>query len=67
MTSAALVEPFCNTKFDVVTCGAPPTPRPAQPFDCRPSLRAEYTSRRYVFNVPASTTTFLRAARPSPS
>jgi hypothetical protein len=44
-----------------------PPPRAAEPVDVRCSLRALYESSRNVLSVPASTTTFLREGRPSPS
>ena len=59
--------PRCRMKFDVVTCGAPPTPRPAQPFDARPSLRASRCRGGRCAGRPPSTTRFLRDGRPSPS
>ncbi len=54
-------------RLDVVGPGLDPVLRPAEPVDCRPSLRALYTSHSTVRSTPRSMTRFLRVGRPSPS
>src|SRR6266540_1992119 len=53
--SAAGRLPGRRIKFEIPTCGPPPTARDADPVDRRPSLRAAYTSHRNVFRTPPAT------------
>ena len=60
--------PACMIRFEVVGPGLPPMPRPAEPVDARPSLRARVDVAQHRARARrASTTGFLRVGRPSPS